>query len=46
LSAKTRDDAEEESPRVFAIVVGLKELEWARISVEKGEVKKREFERI
>ena len=46
LSAEARDDAEEESPQVFAIVVGLKVIEWARVLVEKGEVKEREFERI
>ena len=46
LSVEARDDVEEESPRVFAIVVGLKKIEWARVSVEKGEVKEREFEKI
>ena len=46
LSAEARDDVEEESPRVFAIAVGLKEIEWARVLVEKGEVKENEFERI
>jgi len=40
LSAEARDDADEE------IAVGLKEIERARVSVEKGEVKGilREFE--
>jgi len=28
----------------FAIAVGLWEIEWARVSVEKGEVKERKFE--
>ena len=45
LSAEARDDAEEESPRVFAIAIGLKEIERARVSVEKGEVKEMEFEK-
>jgi len=31
---------------IFAIAVGLKEIEWARVLVEKGEVKENEFERI
>jgi len=46
LSAEARDDVEEKSPRVFACAVGLKEIEWTRVSVEKGEVKERKFERI
>ena len=37
--------AEEGSPRVFTIAVGLKEIERARVSVVKGEVKEREFEK-
>jgi len=50
LSTEAREDAEqrlaeEGSPRVFTIAVGLKETERARISVEKGEVKEREFEK-
>jgi len=45
LSAEARDDAEEESPRVFAIAIGLKEIERAKVSVEKGEVKEMEFEK-
>ena len=44
LSAEARDDAEEETPRVFVIAGALKEIEWARVSVEKGKVKEREFE--
>ena len=44
LSAEARDDAEEETPRVFVIAGALKEIEWARVSVEKGELKEREFE--
>ena len=47
LSAEARDDAEEESPRVFAIAVGLKEIEWLgfqsrRVKWKKGNL--REFE--
>jgi len=50
LSAEAREDveerlAEEGSPRVFAIAAGLKEIKRARIFVEKGEVKEREFEK-
>jgi len=44
LSAEARDDVEDESPRVFTITVGLKEIGWAKVSVEKGEVKERKFE--
>ena len=46
LSVEAWDDVEEESPRFFVIAVGSKEIEWARVSVEKGEVKEREFKRI
>ena len=46
LSAEARDDAKEESPRVFAIAVRLKEIEWDRFLVKKGEGKEREFEII
>ena len=46
LSVEAQDDTEEESPQVFVIAVRLKEIEWARVSVERGEVKEREFEKI
>ena len=46
LTAKAQDDVEEESPRVFSLTVGLKEIELAKVLIEKGEAKEREFKRI
>jgi len=50
LSAEAQEDAEErlaekESPRVFTIAAGLKEIKRARVLVEKGKVKERESEK-